>query len=124
MSEANTQEIWQVEVNGQVYEADFAELTAWIAEGSLQPDDKVRRGNLRWIEAKKVPPLVAFFNAKVSGTPPPPVVVTMTAAPEPPPPASIVRPSPSIIVPVASVNVPNQLRRTMLQGRPRRSHHL
>jgi hypothetical protein len=60
----NKTEMWQVEVNGQVYEADFAELTQWIAGSSLLPEDKVKRGSLRWIEAKKVPSLVPFFNGK------------------------------------------------------------
>ncbi|MBK9165500.1 MAG: hypothetical protein IPM21_16635 [Acidobacteria bacterium] len=75
--EHKLQETWQVEVGGAVYEAQFAELPDWISEGSLQPDDKVRRGNLRWIEARKVPQLVPFFNAKAKGEPLP-VVVTET----------------------------------------------
>ncbi|HCA58330.1 MAG TPA: hypothetical protein DEP46_10130, partial [Blastocatellia bacterium] len=62
-------ETWQVEVGGTVYEAPFAELPDWISEGSLQPEDKVRRGNLRWIEARKVPQLLPFFNAKAKGEP-------------------------------------------------------
>ncbi len=69
----NPNEIWQVEVNGQVYDSTFSELTVWIAEDSLLESDKVRRGNLRWLEAGKVPPLVPFFNAKADGTPPPAV---------------------------------------------------
>ena len=68
-------EIWEVEVNGEIYQADFAELTSWVADGALQPEDKVRRGNLRWIEAGKVPVLTAFFNAKATGQPPPTVTV-------------------------------------------------
>lgn len=71
----NTQEIWQVDVNGQIYEADFQELAQWIAEGSLLPQDKVRRGNLRWIDAGKVPALYGFFNARELGIAPP-VVTT------------------------------------------------
>jgi hypothetical protein len=59
----NTNEIWQTSVNGQIYETDFAGLVDWISEGSLLPQDKVRRGNLRWIEADKVPALHRFFNA-------------------------------------------------------------
>jgi hypothetical protein len=74
------QEIWQVEVGGQIYEADFAELASWVADGGLQPEDKVRRGELRWIEAKRVPTLVPHFNAKRDGTPPPAVIVTVTEA--------------------------------------------
>ncbi len=67
MSTPDPQEIWQVEVGGQVYDAPFAELGSWIDEGSLQPLDKVRRGNLRWIEARRVPSLLPFFNAKEQG---------------------------------------------------------
>jgi len=73
-------EIWQVEVGGQVYEASFAELPNWIGEGSLHPDDKIRKGNLRWIEAKRVPSLVPFFNAKAKGEPMPIVVSDTDAA--------------------------------------------
>lgn len=57
----NQTEMWQTEVNGQIYETSFEELTKWIAEGSLLPQDKVRRGNLRWLEANKVPALHRFF---------------------------------------------------------------
>lgn len=56
-------EIWQTSVNGQIYETDFSGLVAWIAEGSLQPQDKVRKGNLQWTEADNVPALHRFFNA-------------------------------------------------------------
>ncbi len=70
-------EIWQVDVNGTVYDAAFGELPEWIDGGSLLPGDKVRKGNLRWIEARRVPSLVPFFNAKEKGEPMP-VVVTVT----------------------------------------------
>ena len=74
LQEHKLHETWQVEVGGTVYEAQFAELPDWISEGSLQPEDKVRRGNLRWIEARKVPQLVPLFNAKAKGEPLPVVV--------------------------------------------------
>ena len=80
MSSPNPNDIWQVEVGGQVYEAPFRELGDWIGEGSLLPDDKVRKGNLRWIEARLVPPLVPFFNAKAQGLPMP--VMFTTSEPE------------------------------------------
>lgn len=83
MSENNLLEIWQVEVGGHIYEAPFGELGEWIGEGSLQPDDKVRKGNLRWIEARRVPSLVPFFNAKAKGLPMPVVVRTTVAEPTP-----------------------------------------
>ena len=79
MSSQNPNEIWQVEVGGQVYDAPFGELGTWIGEGSLQPEDKVRKGNLRWIEARRVPSLVPFFNAKAQGRPIPVVVSTTEA---------------------------------------------
>jgi hypothetical protein len=59
-------ETWQVEVDGKLYETDLAGLTQWIAESSLLPDDKVRRGDLPWIEAKQVSALAPFF----AGAPP------------------------------------------------------
>src|SRR5688572_24008563 len=76
MSTENLKEIWQVDVGGQVYEAPFGELFDWINEGSLMPADKVRKGNLRWIEARLVPTLVPFFNAKEQGLPMPVVMST------------------------------------------------
>ncbi len=76
----NPDEIWQAEVNGEVYDTTFGELTVWIADSALLESDKVRRGNLRWLEAGRVPPLSPFFEAKVNGTEPPAVHVTVTDA--------------------------------------------
>lgn len=73
-----THESWQVEANGQIFDTNFAEMTTWIDEGSLLRIDRVRKGNLRWIEAGKVPSLVAVFNAKDNGQPLPPPVITTT----------------------------------------------
>ncbi len=81
MNEVNQNEIWQISVNEVLYETSFEELTQWITEGALMPQDKVRRGNLRWIEAGKVPLLHGFFNAKELGATPP--VITTTIAREP-----------------------------------------
>jgi hypothetical protein len=72
-------EVWQVEVNGQIYEANFEELTQWIAEGALLPQDKVKRGNLRWLEAGKIPTLYGFFNATEPGVSPPVLTTTNVA---------------------------------------------
>ena len=74
----NPIEIWQVDVNGQVYETSFQELTQWIDEGSLLRGDKVRRGNLRWLEAGKIPSLFGFFNAKELGQPMPQIQFSTT----------------------------------------------
>ena len=60
-------------------QGSFEELTQWIAEGAVLPQDKVRRGNLRWIEANKVPSLHSFFNAQAI----PPVVTTNSPKPFP-----------------------------------------
>ncbi len=69
-------ETWHVEANGDVYETSFEEMTLWIAEGSLLRIDRVRKGNLRWIEAGKVPALTEFFNAKDAAEPPLPLITT------------------------------------------------
>ncbi len=70
------QEIWQADINGDLFETNLQEITQWISEGALLPQDKVRRGNLRWIEAKKVPLLIPFFNAIDQGVAPPTLVNT------------------------------------------------
>lgn len=75
----NSQEKWQIEAGGKIYEAEFGELESWIHEGSLLRKDLVRRGSLRWIEAEKVPALIEFFNAKDSGIHSPTVISTTVA---------------------------------------------
>ena len=82
MSEQNLNEVWQVEVGGQIFEAPFGELSEWIGEGSLHPQDKVRKGNLRWIEARRVPYLIPFFNAKEKGLPMPVMIRTTDGGPD------------------------------------------
>jgi hypothetical protein len=67
------QKDWFVESQGQIFEADLEELKQWIAEGAVLPSDKVKRGNLRWLAAEKVPELYTFF-ISVDFTPAPPVV--------------------------------------------------
>ena len=71
-------EFWQAEVLGQIYETNLSELGQWITEGAVMPTDKVKRGNLRWIEAGKIPLLLPFFNAKESGIEPPPIQTNYT----------------------------------------------
>lgn len=71
-----SQEVWQVEANGNTFDVPFDEMTTWIDEGSLLRIDRVRKGNLRWIEAGKVPALIEFFNAKDDREPPAPVITT------------------------------------------------
>ena len=77
----HTQEMWQVEAAGKVFDTNFAEMTVWIDQGALLRQDKVRKGNLRWIEAGKVPSLMAVFNAKDTGQPIPRVVTTTKIGP-------------------------------------------
>lgn len=60
----NSQEIWQIKVEGNIYEANFDELKVWIADGNLQRTDLVSRDGLRWLEAGKMPWLASFFNVK------------------------------------------------------------
>ncbi|MBX3282288.1 MAG: hypothetical protein KF756_07405 [Acidobacteria bacterium] len=69
MEQHSDQEIWQVEANNEVYQGSFADLSKWIEEGSLLRADKVRKGNLRWIEASRVPSLAAVFHAVENGQP-------------------------------------------------------
>lgn len=54
-------EIWYVDVQNSIYEASFEEVIEWIKEGAILPEDKVRRGNLRWLSASRVPEFHAHF---------------------------------------------------------------
>lgn len=49
--------VWQVKIEGKVYEADTNTLIEWAAGGYVQPGDKVKKGSLDWTEAKNVPVL-------------------------------------------------------------------
>lgn len=76
MEQELVQDIWQVEANGSTFDGTIEDLAAWISDGSVLRIDRVRKGNLRWIEAGKVPALLEFFNAKDASEPPPPVITT------------------------------------------------
>jgi hypothetical protein len=54
-------DIWQVMCGGDIYQADLATLKQWIADGLVQQTDQVRKGNLRWLEAGRVPSLRRVF---------------------------------------------------------------
>lgn len=58
---AKAAEIWQAEIEGAVRSLGLDEIAALIPTGMLLPTDKVRRGNLRWLEAGRVPALAAYF---------------------------------------------------------------
>jgi hypothetical protein len=57
----NSQQIWKVQVQDRVYEAQKDELIEWIQEGAILPNDKVQRGNLNWLAASKVPEFARLF---------------------------------------------------------------
>jgi hypothetical protein len=57
-------DIWQVMCGGDIYQADIATLKQWIAEGLVQQTDQVRKGNLRWLEAGRVPALRRAFTGE------------------------------------------------------------
>lgn len=57
-------ETWQVMAGEEVYQADLQTLKQWIVEGLVQPTDKVRRGSLKWIEARRAPVLRPIFTGE------------------------------------------------------------
>lgn len=57
----NSGEIWHVDAQNRIYEASYEEVIEWIKEGAVLPEDKVRRGNLRWLSASKVPEFNRYF---------------------------------------------------------------
>ena len=89
-------DIWQAEIDETVRSLTFDELAALISSGMLLRGDKVRRGNLRWLEAGRVSALDAYFayaDAKAGSAGPPvekpanieiPPVVSEIPAPSPP----------------------------------------
>jgi hypothetical protein len=54
-------EVWQLETHDGVYQADLPTLKQWVAEGIVQPTDRVRKGSLKWIEAGRAPSLRRVF---------------------------------------------------------------
>src|SRR4051794_29819376 len=54
-------EVWQLETHDGVYQADLLTLKQWVAEGIVQPTDRVRKGSLKWIEAGRAPSLLRVF---------------------------------------------------------------
>ena len=71
-------EKWQVEVNGNVYDCEFAELEQWIADRALLPEDHVRRAERGWVKAGRVPVLQKFFAGEKTQNPA--AAVTSTAS--------------------------------------------
>ncbi|HEV7681568.1 MAG TPA: hypothetical protein VGO68_05565 [Pyrinomonadaceae bacterium] len=58
-------ESWRVSTPEGVFETDLETLKQWIVEGCVQPNDKVSKGNLNWLEAGRVPMLREAFAAEV-----------------------------------------------------------
>jgi hypothetical protein len=58
----NSQEpIWQVNIDGQIYETELETLKRWISEGRVLATDSVRKGPLSWISANRAPALRSLF---------------------------------------------------------------
>jgi hypothetical protein len=71
-----TNEIWQVMIQGEVYEADIESLKQWVAEGRLLPTDHVRKGKLSWIQADRAPAMRRIFSGEDPPFPASPPVST------------------------------------------------
>jgi uncharacterized membrane protein len=73
-------ETWQVMTGGELFESDLESLKQWVADGGVQPTDKVRKGNLRWIEAIRVPALrPIFYGEDLAPQEMPPAPVALSA---------------------------------------------
>jgi hypothetical protein len=64
-------EKWQANLNGKIFETDLDILISWVSEGRVTAEDKVKKGNLNWIAAGRVPALRGHFQAggKLAGDP-------------------------------------------------------
>ena len=70
-------EIWQVYTHGEIFETDMETLKQWVSDGYVTRTDKVKKGNLTWIEAGRAPALRRIFTGEEkfegpSDAPPPP----------------------------------------------------
>jgi hypothetical protein len=60
-------DVWQVQIQGQVYDTDIETLKKWVGEGLIAPTDRVKKGSLAWLEAGRAPALRrAFAGEEVS----------------------------------------------------------
>ncbi|HKS26841.1 MAG TPA: hypothetical protein VJS44_03435, partial [Pyrinomonadaceae bacterium] len=62
-------ETWQVMCADGTFETDLEGLKEWVAEGRILATDKVRKGNLRWIEAGRAPVLRQSFEPAWAASP-------------------------------------------------------
>jgi Protein of unknown function (DUF4013) len=60
-------EPWKVMCQSGLFETDLGTLQQWIMDGVVLAEDRVSKGNMRWIEAYKAPPLRPLFD-KSGGT--------------------------------------------------------
>lgn len=72
------EEVWQAEIDGSVRSLGFNELAGLITSGIIAPTDKVRRGNLRWLEAGRVPSLAGYFTGAAKPLPDGPTIKVET----------------------------------------------
>lgn len=70
--------IWLVKVNDQIYQADEETIKQWASYGNIQATDMVKKGNLNWIEANKVPILREIFAHANGYQPQPPQTMQPT----------------------------------------------
>lgn len=61
---SNSNDIWQIMVDGQIYEADTNTLKQWAADKRLLPTDKVKKGSLNWNDAGRIPLLRPVFSGE------------------------------------------------------------
>lgn len=87
---STSSDIWQVDIDGAVYEADTETLTQWVADGYVARTTKVKKGSLQWIEIGRVPAFRGMFAetesvAAVAAAPAAPAPAYGYASPEPAP---------------------------------------
>ena len=73
-------EVWQVMTAEGVFDADLQTLKQWVVEGAVHPTDKVRKGNLKWIDAGRAPMLRRVFTGEERPAPLDPSPDVSTAA--------------------------------------------
>src|SRR5687767_5845447 len=60
-----SEELWQIETENGVYEADIETIKHWVAEGRVKAHHRIRKASLNWIEAHRVPALRDCFEGQV-----------------------------------------------------------
>lgn len=103
-------DVWQVQVQGVVYQTDSETLKQWATQGNLLPEDLVKKGTLNWMPAAHVPLLRPIFAAgglsmsqggpAYTSSPSLPSFPSPPSAPLPPSPAPVTYAPPSVGAPV------------------------